>query len=154
MIYHIREEVPNTIFDHWKTYKSHTGLERWKQYGNDIQFYACNSGEAYGWWTRFEDRYMLPERHRDPQFIRFGPKSTVPIHRDPKSLAWIAVTIIGDQLIEFYDIDKVKLHETQYSFALVDSKQPHYCDVQGKERVLFRKIYTETTYETLLHLLN
>ena len=93
MIYHIREEVPNTIFDHWKTYKSHTGLERWKQYGNDIQFYACNSGEAYGWWTRFEDRYMLPERHRDPQFIRFGPKSTVPIHRYQKSIALIAVPV-------------------------------------------------------------
>ena len=154
MIYHINEELPSTLLEVWNQYGSREGKKRWKKYGNDIQFYTCGEGEVYNWWTRFEDRYMLPERHRDPQFIRFGPNSTVPIHRDPESLAWIAATVGGDQAIEFYDMDKMKLHEVTYKFALVNSKQPHFCDVNGQERVLFRKIYTETSYDTLVHLLN
>ena len=138
----------------WNDYNLQEGVDKWTEYGDDIQFRTVSSGPAQCWWMGIEHMYELPERHRDPQFIRFGPSSSVPIHKDPKSLAWIAVTIVGDQPIEFYNMDKEKLYETTYKFALVNSKQPHYCDVKGEERVLFRKIYTKTSYETLLHLLN
>ena len=150
----IWEEPYPYLLQEWNSYHLEEGIDQWEQYGDDIQFRTCGSGGAYAWWQSFQDRYKLPEQHRDPQFIRFGPNSTLPIHRDPKSLAWIAVTVVGDQAIEFYDMNEMKLHEVKYKFALVNSKQPHYCDVNGEERVLFRKIYTETSYDTLFQLLN
>ena len=152
-IHHIREQ-PLELIETWRHYKSFVGKDKWRQYGDDIQFRTVERGAASEWWQDFEKRYDLPERNREPQFVRFGPKSSVPIHRDPESLAWIAVTVIGEQPIEFYDMNKEKLYETKYDFALVNSKQPHFCDVRGKERVLFRKIYTETSYDTLFQLLN
>jgi hypothetical protein len=142
------------LLDEWHEYELIEGIDKWTEYGNDIQFRSATSGDSLRWWTTVEDKYNLPERHRDPQFVRFGPNSAVPIHKDPKSLAWIAVTVIGDQPLEFYNINKEKLYETRYKFALINSKQPHFCGVNGKERVLFRKIYTKTSYETLLQLLN
>jgi hypothetical protein len=142
------------LLDEWNEYKLTEGIDRWTEHGDDVQFRSVTSGRSLHWWTSLEVKYNLPERHRDPQFIRFGPNSTVPIHRDPKSLAWIAVTVVGNQPLEFYNMDKEKLYETTYKFALVNSKQPHFCDVKGKERVLFRKIYTKTSYEALFHLLN
>ena len=138
----------------WNDYNLQEGVDKWTEYGDDIQFRTVSSGPAQCWWMGIDHMYELPERHRDPQFIRFGPSSSVPIHKDPKSLAWIAVTIVGDQPLEFYNDVKTKLFSARYKFALVNSKQPHYCDVKGKERVLFRKIYTETSYDTLLSLLN
>ena len=115
-------------------------MDRWTQYGDDIQFRTVSSGKALCWWLGFQEMYNLPEKARDPQFIRFGPDSSVPIHRDPESQAWIGAVVVGDQPIEFYNMDKRKLHQVNYEFALVNSKQPHYCDIGGKERVLFRKI--------------
>ena len=149
-----KSEPWSGLVNEWNEYNLKEGVDKWTEYGDDIQFRTVSSGDALCWWMAIEQMYKLPEKARDPQFIRFGPNSSVPIHKDPKSLAWIAVTIVGDQPIEFYNMDKEKLYETTYKFALVNSKQPHYCDVKGEERVLFRKIYTKTSYETLLHLLN
>lgn len=138
----------------WMQMKKQQAVDKWEQYGDDIQFRAVRSGPVYEWCKQFEEDCDIPERDTDWQFVRFGPESSVPIHRDPKSLAWIAVTVKGHQPLEFYNMDKEKQFQIYYDFALVNSKVPHFVDVKGKERILLRKIFTKTTYDTLFQSLN
>ena len=130
----------------------------WPQYGGDVETWTIKDTDehsvAHDFWSQFERQFNLTERDRPPQYYNFGPDSGIPIHKDPVSLAWIAVAVVGTQPIEFFDDDKNKVYETQYQFALVNSKQYHRVDVRGGHRVLLRKIFTETSYETLFQLLN
>lgn len=153
--YHIHYSAPwDIIMEEWTDVQKEDGLDRWEEYGNDISFRTVREGRLRDWTRKFEQECNLPERDTDWQFIRFGPNSNVPIHRDPKSLAWIALTVLGFQPLEFYNMDKEFQFQTYYQFALVNSKMPHYVDVKGKERVLLRKIFKKTDYDTLFQSLN
>jgi len=42
--------------------KKQQAVDKWEQYGNDIQFRAVRSGPVYDWCKQFEEDVDLPER--------------------------------------------------------------------------------------------
>ena len=127
------------------------GQELWKQYGSGAHRWSLRDledGPCHWFWNSFTKRYRLDDIEPDqsPSIWLFPPGSNIPIHRDPDSLGWIGIKLIGDQPLEFFDSDKNKLFEVQYDAICVDSQQPHRANVQGKERVLLRKAFMKTPY--------
>ena len=135
--------------------KVEKGQELWKQYGAGASrwsLYDLEEGPCHWFWDAFSKRYNLEdiEPEQNATIWLFPPESKIPIHRDPDSLGWIGIKLIGDQPLEFFDGDKNKLCEVQYDAICVDSQQPHRADVLGKERVLLRKAFLETPYSEVV----
>tara|TARA_R110000765_G_C18858834_1_gene599803 strand:+ start:549 stop:1133 length:585 start_codon:yes stop_codon:yes gene_type:complete len=73
--------------------------------------------------------------------------NTVPLHKDPASLCWIAFNVRGDQNIYFSTDEGTSVGELPYRVALVNSKRYHAPRSDGNERLLLRKTFREYTYD-------
>jgi len=136
--------------------ENNEGVQLWSKYGGTVRYDLA--GHPYGpcqdLFKRLDLKYGLPEQHRLPAIHVFPGESKLPIHRDPDSHAWIAVVIEGDQSIGFYNEEKQLLESVKYKIALTNSKMPHQAIGDGRERILLRKAYLETPYETLVQCFN
>ena len=136
--------------------ENNQGVHLWSKYGGTIRYDLSEYqyGPCQDLFKQLDFKYNLPEQDRSPAIHVFPKDSKLPIHKDPDSYAWIAVVLEGDQALGFYNEDKQLLEIVKYKIELTNSKHPHQPITDGRERVLLRKVYLETPYETLVQCFN
>jgi|TARA_R110002073_G_scaffold248901_2_gene411707 hypothetical protein len=97
---------------------------------------------------------IFPKYERNTFQWQHFVDNTVPLHKDPSSLCWIAFNIRGDQNIYFSTDEGENVGEMSYTVALVNSKRYHAPRSDGSERLLLRKTFVEYTYDEVKECLN